>query len=163
MINIQVYNVENKQPTIRPFTSTIVVEVMDFEIEKYKCRVLLRLVGTVEGFHWFRFTEFIGQKIRGGFRLVLRINRQIFFRWETLPLVNLNIGGKLLTSGSPLPVVHAHVITSGDVTAPPQIRLELCPYTTFVACAIYIIYCIHYSLPIKSWKNYIQKCKLEPY
>jgi hypothetical protein len=74
----------------------------------------------------------------------------------------LNFGGKLLTSGSPLLVVHAHVITSGDVTAPPQIRLELCPYTTFVACAIYIIYCIHYSLPIKSWKNYIQKCKLEP-
>jgi hypothetical protein len=32
---------------------------MDFEYEKYKCRVLLRLVGTVEGFHWFRFTEFI--------------------------------------------------------------------------------------------------------
>ena len=32
-------------------------EVMDFEFQKYKCRILLRLVGTVEGFHWFRFTE----------------------------------------------------------------------------------------------------------
>ena len=29
----------------------IAEEVMDFEFEKYKCRVLLRLVGTIEGFH----------------------------------------------------------------------------------------------------------------
>ena len=34
----------------------IAEEVMDFEFEKYKCWVLLRLVGTVEGFHWFRYT-----------------------------------------------------------------------------------------------------------
>jgi hypothetical protein len=38
------------------YTSRIVEEVMDFEFEKCKCRLLLRLVGTVEGFHWFRFT-----------------------------------------------------------------------------------------------------------
>jgi hypothetical protein len=46
-------------PTIRPFTSGIAEEVMDFEYEKYKCRVLLRLVGTVEGFHWFQETFII--------------------------------------------------------------------------------------------------------
>jgi hypothetical protein len=57
------YNPEQQQ---QPYTLTpeqqqlIAEEVMDFEFEKYKCRVLLRLVGTVEGFHWFRFTEFIG-------------------------------------------------------------------------------------------------------
>jgi hypothetical protein len=42
---------------------------MAFEFEKYKCRVLLRLVGTVEGFHWFCFTEFIGFKKRKKKRL----------------------------------------------------------------------------------------------
>jgi hypothetical protein len=52
----------------RPYTLTpeqqqqqlIAEKVIDFEFEKYKCGVLLRLVGTVEIFHWFRFTEFIG-------------------------------------------------------------------------------------------------------
>jgi hypothetical protein len=48
-------NTRNSQQYV-PFTSRIVEEVMDFEFEKYKCRLLLRLVETVEGFHWFRFT-----------------------------------------------------------------------------------------------------------
>ena len=59
MINSQVYNVDNNTWNSQqyvPLTSRIAEEVMDFEFEKYKCRILLRLVGTVEGFHWFRFT-----------------------------------------------------------------------------------------------------------
>ena len=48
--------IQGKVNNTSPFTSRIGEEVMDFEFEKYKCRVLLRLVGTVEGFHWFRFT-----------------------------------------------------------------------------------------------------------
>ena len=57
MINSQVYNDNNTRNSQQyvPFTSRIALEVMNFEFEKYKCRVLLRLVEAVEGFHWFRF------------------------------------------------------------------------------------------------------------
>jgi len=98
--------------------------VMDFEFEKYKCRVLLRLVGTVEGFHWFRFTvrpvligsssrTTIGSPKRGIERIhwIKKADSDWFlglidrFSVGNAPIGqfelagNLNFGGKLLTSG----------------------------------------------------------------